>query len=64
MIKDEVFYGVQCDSCGKMLLGEYDIPLYYESPEYIEETAIDSDWKKLKGKHLYLYFVATEQINT
>ena len=51
MIKDKVFYGVQCDGCGKVLLGEYDIPLYYESPEYIEETAIDSGWKKLRGKH-------------
>ena len=36
---------------GRMLSGEWDADAYYETKDFIEEVAIDSDWKKFRGKH-------------
>lgn len=51
MVKEKTFYGIKCDGCGRMLPGEWDADAYYETKDFIEEVAIDSDWKKLRGKH-------------
>ena len=51
MVKKKTFYGIKCDGCGRMLSGEWDADAYYETKDFIEEVAIDSDWKKFRGKH-------------
>ena len=50
-IVEQTFYGLRCDGCGKMLLGEWDEDAYYDSEQYTEDVAIESGWMKVRDKH-------------
>ena len=49
MIKEVTYYDIICDSCGKSLTKESE--MCYTDTESAEMVAIDTEWKKISGKH-------------
>ena len=49
MIKEVTYYDIICDSCGKSLTKESE--MCYTDTESAEMVAIDTEWKKIGGKH-------------
>lgn len=49
MIKEVTYYDIICDRCGKSLTEESD--MCYPDTESAEMVAIDTEWKKISGKH-------------
>lgn len=49
MIKEVTCYDIICDSCGKSLTKESE--MCYPDTESAEMVAIDTEWKKISGKH-------------
>ena len=49
MIKEVTYYDIICDRCGKSLTKESEV--CYTDTESAEMVAIDTEWKKICGKH-------------
>ena len=49
MIKEVTYYDIICDRCGKSLAKESE--MCYPDTESAEMVAIDTEWKKIGGKH-------------
>ena len=49
MIKEVTYYDIICDRCGKSLAKEREMS--YPDTEIAEMVAIDTEWKKIGGKH-------------
>ena len=49
MIKEVTYYDIICDRCGKSLTKESE--MCYTDTESAEMVAIDTEWKKIGGKH-------------
>ena len=49
MIKEVTYYDIICDRCGKSLAKESE--MCYPDTESAEMVAIDTEWKKICGKH-------------
>lgn len=52
MIVPKEFYGIKCDFCGKMLLGEWQEDMY-DDVECVCYTAKESEWLLTEDEHHY-----------